>query len=327
MNQINLTQWSNFVRGNEFKAVSFNAFVDTMQTKFNEIITAVNNILQNEGGGGTGTGLTPEQAAVVALIALSEKQNLELRSLTAEESLDGKAKNINIEPAKSVKIKPGSGAQIELLADHTGDLSEVLVKVLKSIDDMGADLATEMPVRLRLNSTEVEFNTKDAADVNSYDLKFKTGLKSTKAGDHYCQTKFKGRSFDIRCYEHGGIALQPCGTDSKGKENKIKFEGSRTSELSEAPAYAEEGGKGAEFGTFNSEHASLFCGDYRFKGDAKIYGVTRGALVTTTNESGDVKVDYPTQADDTKDIIDEENGATWNEVIAAVKYLKSQGKI
>ncbi len=56
---------------------------------------------------------------------------------------------------------------------------------------------------------------------------------------------------------------------------------------------------------------------------APIYGVTRGELVTS--ETG--KVDYPTQADDSKDIINDAAPITWNDVINAVKYLKAQGNI
>lgn len=67
------------------------------------------------------------------------------------------------------------------------------------------------------------------------------------------------------------------------------------------------GGDGMEFGTFNNEHASLFCGDYRFKADAPVFAVTRGELETDAITG---KVDYPTQPDDFKDIIDDENPIT-----------------
>lgn len=276
-------------------------------------------------------------AEIAALITLSSKNNLEFSS----------PKSINIEPTKHVKVKPGDGGQIELLADHTGDLDEVLVKALVSVDDQGVDLENELPVRMKLNSTEMEFNTKGATDINEYEMKFKTGVKDTAAGEHYCQTKLKGRSFDLRCYEHGGIALQPCGTDSDGHENKIKFESSRTSEIGEEQTHSNEGGKGAEFGTFNNDHASLYTGDYRFKKDAMVLAVTRGAMATNS-ETG--KTDYPTQDDDFKDIpvsvegnactFNESTGewevpsgdtailgCTWEDIIKAVLFLKGNGSI
>ena len=265
-------------------------------------------------------------------ITLTDKGNVQITTPNALDSTDGKDKNLNVEPSKSIKVKPGSGAQIELLADHTGDLSEVLIKALVAVDELGADLSKEKAIRLRINSSELELNAKDTDNPNSYDVRFKTGVKSTAVGEHYCQTKFKGRSFDIRCYEHGGVALQPCGHDSDNHENKIKFESSRKTALGVAsPEYADEGGKGLEFGTFNNEHTSLFTGDYRFKADAPIYAVTRGAIAETTSASGDTKWDYPTQSDDTKDIIPlDQQGAsavTWLDIINAVKYLKAQGHI
>lgn len=146
--------------------------------------------------------------------------------------------------------------------------------------------------------------------------------------------KLQGRSFDIRCFNHGGIALQPAGRDSDGFENKIKFESSRKVSpdvVATASDYVLEGGKGVEFGTFNNLHTSIFTGDYRFKGDAKVYGVTRGEIY----ENDKHKFDYPTQADDFKDIIPTEceegdeykvSGATWNEIVKVARNY-ADGKI
>lgn len=273
-------------------------------------------------------------AALAALLELSAKDNLNISS----------PKSINLEPTKHVKIKPGNGGQIELLPDHTGDLEEVLIKVQASVDENGDDLSSEKPVRLKINSAEIEFNTKGADDINEYDMKFKTGVKASASGEHYCQTKLKGRSFDLRCYEHGGIALQPCGQDGNNNENKIKFESSRISPIGEAGKYNQEGGKGLEFGTFNNEHVSLYTGDYRFKADGMVMAVTRGAIAQ--NASG--KTDYPTQNDDFKDIPLTKEGSpckwnptngweapsgetilscTWEDIIKAVLFLKGNGSI
>lgn len=261
---------------------------------------------------------TELDATAFLYMLLSSKGNLQITS--------PEGKSINIESNKHLKIKPGSGGQIEILADHTGDLGEVLIKALVAVDASGADLESEIPVRLKFNCTEAEYNTKDATDVNPFDMKFKTGLKESKAGEHYCQVKFKGRSFDFRCYEHGGIALQPAGRDGSGHENKIKFETDRKVDVDVAATaedYVGEGGKGIEIGTINSQFTSLFTKEYRFKGDAPIFGVTRGAITETTTG----KFDYPTQADDSKDIKNDEAPITWNDLIAAVKYLKGQGVI
>lgn len=130
--------------------------------------------------------------------------------------------------------------------------------------------------------------------------------------------KIKSRNLDLRCNDHGGIALQIAGQDKTGFENKVKFESDRTTLIGGPASYCGEGGKGLEFGTFNNLHTSLYTGDYRFKGDAYVFAVTRGPLETTS--SG--KIDYPTQSDDFKDIIDNSKGATWYDIIAAAKLCK-----
>lgn len=123
--------------------------------------------------------------------------------------------------------------------------------------------------------------------------------------------KIKSRNLDLRCHDHGGIALQPCGQDDNDFENKIKFESSRTSPLSsQNPTYDTEGGKGLEFGTFNNEHTSLFTGDYRFNKDGIVYAVTRGTPETVSG-----KTDYPTQIDDFKDILNPSLAISWEIIV------------
>lgn len=136
----------------------------------------------------------------------------------------------------------------------------------------------------------------------------------------WAELKIKSRNIDLRCNDHGGIALQIAGQDSENHENKIKFESDRTSSISDAASYNGEGGKGLEFGTFNNLHSSLYTGDYRFRGQGYVYGVLRDAPVT----QGD-KIDYITQDDDFKDPINETTPkATWNQIIAAAN--KCNGK-
>lgn len=141
--------------------------------------------------------------------------------------------------------------------------------------------------------------------------------------EEYAELKVEARNIDLRCFDHGGIALQPCGTDGDEFENKIKFESSRTSSLSSSnPTYATEGGKGLEFGTFNNEHTSLFTKDYRFNKDGVVYAVTRGTPSTI-----DGKFDYPTQEDDFKDVIaSNTRSCAWEYIVTAgsvIEYLSS----
>ena len=258
--------------------------------------------------------VTPE---IAACFNISDKNNLELTA----------TKSLNLEPTKHVRLKPGQGAQVELIADHTGDLDEVVVKVLTSVQETEGvitDLEDDKPIRLKVNASELELNAEDT-DSDTYDVKFKTGKKATE-GNVYSETKLKGKSFDVRCYEHGGISLQPCGADSNNFENKIKFETSRKTDLDATADYSTEGGKGIEIFTMNSQHMSAWSKDYRFRGDSPIYAVTRGTI-TQTGETGDEKYDYPTQSDDFKDIIDDTDPITWYDLIKAVKYLKSNGFI
>lgn len=195
-------------------------------------------------------------------------------------------KHINLEPSAAIQMKPTTGL----------------------IVDTGKRIAAGKGNKVDL---EVKFDDYSSSSTGVYD------------GDDEPHGEFtlKARNIDLRCMEHGGIAIQPCGQDKNGKENKIKFESSRISELGVSlPQFNQEGGKGMEFGTFNNEHSSLYTGDYRFKGDAKVYGVTRQAITQTSTG----KIDYPTQPDDFKDVIDGTTPqATWNEIIDAGKKCKN----
>ena len=194
-------------------------------------------------------------------------------------------KHINLEPNAAIQMKPTTGL----------------------IVDTGKRIAAGKGNKVDL---EIKFDDYSASSTGVYD------------GDDEPHGEFtvKARNIDLRCMEHGGIAIQPCGQDKNGKENKIKFESSRISELGTSlPRFGTEGGDGMEFGTFNNEHTSLYTGDYRFKGDAKVYGATRNAIAQTSTG----KIDYPTQPDDFKDVISDANSATWNEIIDAGKKCKN----
>lgn len=141
--------------------------------------------------------------------------------------------------------------------------------------------------------------------------------------EEYAELKMEARTIDLRCFDHGGIALQPCGTDGDDFENKIKFESSRTSPLGESnPSYTDEGGKGLEFGTFNNEHTSLFTGDYRFNKDGIVYAVTRQTPTTV-----DGKTDYPTQEDDFKDVVDINLGVSWETIVKTAKVFENLSEV
>lgn len=159
---------------------------------------------------------------------------------------------------------------------------------------------------------------------NEFEIEAVNDDLDTNNQEKWSELKIKSRNIDLRCNNHGGIALQIAGKDGDGNENKIKFESDRTSSISEAGTYNGEGGKGLEFGTFNNLHSSLYTGDYRFNGNGMVYGASREAPVQT--ETG--KWDYPTQSDDFKDIITETTKrATWNQIIDAANKCKDKETI
>jgi hypothetical protein len=139
--------------------------------------------------------------------------------------------------------------------------------------------------------------------------------------------KVRAQAIDLRCEDHGGIALQPKGEDSDHNMNKIKFE--------------HGGGDGLEFGTFNTEKTSLFTKEYRFNKDGKILLATRTTTASDKVDPNDHTTDYKyvKQADDFYDVIYEgESGSefynydptdvadtsiTWGDVISMIAELKA----
>lgn len=215
---------------------------------------------------------------VAAVIGLNTKGNLSLESLN---------KHVNIESVKGIQIKP---------------TTNIIFDTSRRVENQGgSEDGNEAVVETKWDDLEVA------------------------SGEEYKQMgylKLHARAIDLRTFWHGGIALQPSGVDGHGNENKIKFESSRKKGANQNiphsiritdPDYTEyyslEGGKGVEFATFNNEHTSIFTRDYRFNDEGKVYSVKR-ALPVTSND----KTDYPTQADDFKDIpVDSKGGVgTYN---------------
>ena len=232
---------------------------------------------------------------------MNDKGNLCLET-TVETTPSGKKGKINIESLDDIQIKPGD--DIMLYADHReGKTDEVSIKV------MNGEGNSDVPVKLQINASECTLTTKDKTgnDANVFDINVNSG-KNTKG-----YLKVRAQAIDLRCEANGGIALQPKGNDGNDHENKIKFE--------------HNGGDGKEFGTFNTEKTSIFTDEYRFNKDGNIYAVTRGELETTYKipndpTSGVKKIDYPTQADDFKDILDNTLKCTWEELVIAVNKIK-----
>lgn len=231
------------------------------------------------------------------------------------------------------KIKIGDD-EFDIQASSIGNVSEVNLasgtkngkvrindKGNVSVESLSKNVNLEAEKNIQLKAKEdIIFDSKrriQGGGGNEVHLKFEyddweQGSSNNLDDEKWAELKVEARNMDLRCKDHGGLALQPCGIDGNGNENKIKFESSRkvdanteipddlrrnSTNYNYSDYYSNEGGKGVEFGTFNNEHTSLYTKDYRFNGDGKVYSVTRG---TITNNSG--KFDYPTQEDDFKDI-------------------------
>lgn len=255
------------------------------------------------------------------------KGNLELSSVAAG------LEKLNLVSADAIQIKPGR------------DGVKTDVQPIQFDCELGTSACTEYGfkicngainnkdvrvVDLKLNAASLTLDRQKSYDKQSkvkdesFDIKVRCdkwnhGIMDESTNSGPIGLQVKARAIDLRCHDHGGIALQIAGQDGSNHENKIKFESDRTSNIGEDATYASIGGKGLEFGTFNNLHTSLYTGDYRFKDDAYVYGVTRGPLETNTLTR---KIDYPTQSDDFKDILNETHKATWKEIIDVARAYK-----
>lgn len=234
--------------------------------------------------------------------------------------------NINIEPRESVEETKGGnisfkpGDDIEFCSHHrlADNQDEVSMKIIDGDDN---------PVKLQLNAASMTLTTKGKTgdDSNVLDINVNSN-KNTKG-----YLKVRAQAIDLRCEDHGGIAIQPKGQDGDGNENKIKFE--------------HGGGDGLEFGTFNTQHTSIYTNDYRFKKDGVIKLADRFTEVSDKADASDATTAYKyiknttannatisTQESKTYDAADDfydfvETTAptcTWNDIIVAVNYIKSQ---
>ena len=264
--------------------------------EWNKIASDVNEL--GAGGGNSGSGVAD------TVIAVSSKGNTEISS----------AKHINLEPAYDstgssegtygdIQMKPGDDITLESSHRETDKKGEICIKTTNGLSG-----GNKSSVKLQLKASDLTLSTegKKGDDTNVMNINVTTG-----SGKGYL--KVRAQAIDLRCEANGGIALQPKGNDGNDHENKIKFE--------------HNGGDGKEFGTFNTEKTSIFTDEYRFNKDGNIYAVTRGELETTYKipndpTSGVKKIDYPTQADDFKDILDNTLKCTWEELVIAVNKIK-----
>ena len=294
--------------------------------KIDELVEASNNgggSGNNGGGSGAVTTEIDQEDNTKTHVKINNVESLELTSKGNKGTNVSLVSNnnINIEPRQAlgtgdgkndptnanrkggnIAFKPGD--DIEFWGHHRGSSKndEVSVKIMTEVPKASDPTKTdEVAAKLQLNAADIVLTSKDKQTESD-----EMNIVVNKAANTRGYLKVRAQAIDLRCEEHGGIALQPKGSDNLGHENKIKFE--------------HDGGDGKEFATFNTQKTSIFTNQYRFNENGVIYPSTRGALETTYKvpndpSSGIKKIDYPTQLDDFKDIYDSDFSCTWGELV------------
>ena len=206
--------------------------------EWNNLAADVNELGAGGGNGGSAVAIDPS-----GVVSVNSKGNTTISS----------AKHINIEPVYDstgsasgtygdVQIKPGDDITLESHHRETSKRDEITVKTSN-----GQSGSANAPVKLQVIASDITLSSKGKTeDPNIMNVNVTTG-----SGKGYL--KVRAQAIDLRCEEHGGIAIQPKGADSQNHMNKIKFE--------------HGGGDGLEFGTFNTEKTSIYTDEYRFKRD------------------------------------------------------------
>lgn len=295
MNTLNATYKK--ADGDTLSANTWNDVID----KINETVGAINN-----SGSGNNTDID-----ILKNVYINEKGNLNIE--TSAEIGNTKKGKINIESMDDIQIKPGD--DITFYSHHReGNEDEVAIKIMN-----GAELIpekTDYPVKLQVNCSEISLTTKDK-NLHPKDkdkanvLDITVNQSKNKKG----YLKVRAQAIDLRCEEHGGIALQPKGKDGAGNMNKIKFE--------------HGGGDGLEFGTFNTERSSLFTDEYRFNKEGVIKIATRQKEVSDKYDGSDetTQYKYTKQSDDFYDVIaPEDPTCTWEDIVKYIHWAKTNNQ-
>lgn len=259
-----------------------------------------------------------------AYLEINTKPNLTISSPAMTSA--GKGGKINIEAADDIQLKPGD--DLALITSHKPVITDQNEFKMMVTD------GNDVPVHFKIQASEVTFLTDyyasagqtrigdtnpivaaDTQILNMYMRANTSDVAQTNKLDELAYLKVRARAIDLRCEEHGGISLQPFGSDSDGHLNKIKFE--------------HGGGDGLEFLTINNDKTSIYTGEYRFNKHALVKMATRTPQASekfakATDDTQ--KLQYPKQTDDFSDVVAESfnivNGekvgdeqATWQDII------------
>lgn len=260
----------------------------------NQAVDAINN---NNG--------QPVAIDVSGVVSVNSKGNTTIAS----------SKHINIEPVYDengaangtygdVQIKPGDDITLESHHRSLDKRDEITIKTSN-----GQSGASKAPVKLQVIAADMTLSSKGKTgnDPEVMNINVTDG-----SGKGYL--KVRAQAIDLRCEEHGGIALQPKGTDSQSHMNKIKFE--------------HGGGDGLEFGTFNAEKTSIFTDEYRFNREGIWKMATRIKEVSDKYDDNDetTHYKYTKAADDFYDQIDIADEQCTTKDIIKTAYAMNGGK-
>lgn len=286
-------------------------------TEWNSLAQDVNDLVSGGAGSANTGNVTIGDASNNSHIYVNTKGNLCIET-TVENVPSGKKGKINIESKDDLQLKPGDDLIFYSSHRPAENRDEVSMKVTDDADH---------PVKLQLNAADIVLTTKDkgstlAKDANGddtqtllYDDPNVMNITVNSAKNTRGYLKVRAQAIDLRSESHGGIALQPKGTDGTF-ENKIKFE--------------HGGGDGLEFGTFNTQHTSLYTTDYRFKKDGIIRLATRTTVASDKADPNDATTALKyvkNQNDDFYDNIDiNDPTCTWEDIVTYIHWAKANNQ-
>lgn len=316
--QLTATEWNNLAADvNELGASSGESTSSVMTTETDPLdadktIVKINNVFVGEltAKGNKGTNVN-----------LAGDNNINIEPRPAAGTGEGKnTPGLADRKGGNIAFKPGDDIEFWAHKRGTSKNDEVSIKMLTEVPKASDPTKTdEVAAKLQLNAADIVLTSKDKQTKSD-----EMNVTVNKAANTRGYLKVRAQAIDLRCEEAGGIALQPKGYDSDGNMDKIKFE--------------HGGGDGLEFGTFNTEHTSLYTDDYRFKKDGVIKLSTRTPVArNTTTDTTDPNYDnkyqandatthyyYTKQADDLYDVIDANDPTcTWGDIVSIISELKT----
>ncbi|MEE3485999.1 MAG: hypothetical protein VZQ98_16985 [Bacteroidales bacterium] len=304
--QLTATEWNNLAadvnelgRGGGSSVVSTEVDSEDANKTFVKIGQVTVAELTSKGEKGTNVGLSGDNNI-----------NIEPRPAAG----DGSGKNtpgLANRKGGNIALKPGDDIEFWGHKRGTSKSDEVSVKIMTEVPKASDPTKTdEVAAKLQLNAGDIVLTSKDKQSDSDV-----MNITVNKAADTRGYLKVRAQAIDLRCEDHGGIALQPKGQDGQGNMNKIKFE--------------HGGGDGLEFGTFNTEHTSLFTGDYRFNKNGVIRLATRTTVASDKADANDATTAYKyvKQSDDFYDVIAAgDPTCTWEDIVTYIAWAKANNQ-